>query len=799
MLRVSIFQKSYFLPFTVFLTGACVLVIEVAAVRVLSPYFGNTIFSVSSVISVILAALSLGYYVGGRLADRYPAERHFFSIILCSGVLVVAVHFLSLLFLPVLSTTLSLASGPFVSSLVLYFLPAVLLGTLSPYAITLQALRLGDVGIGTVTGTLFFWSTVGSIAGSLLAGFVLIPSIGIDMIFMGTGAVLFVLGALPLLFMTKLRTVLANTTFLFIALLTLTVTAAQSVSGEDVVYVADGVYEKLSVHDVLYEGRPARVFKQDRSTSGAIFLDSNDPTDLVYEYTKYYELYKLFNPKLDRALVIGGGVYSIPRALLEEDKNVVVDVVEIEPSLEQVAVEYFGMDPSDRINTFIEDGRRFLVQEEHGYDLIFSDVYYSLYSIPAHFTTVEFFSLAKRRLAPDGVFVANIIGTLSREEPSLALSLIRTFREVFPNSYFFASESSSSIDIQNIIMVGHNGSLGASLEERINDDPTFSAFLRGLPERRIDVNRYALDQYPLLTDNYAPVDFLTSKLLKRSRVGTSVSGEEMMALIQTQLRYGPRYMGSRGRDAVQGFISRELSALVASTTNQSWEYSARDGVTYTLKNIIGRTQPDNNRRVLLGTHYDSKRFADRSIFFSDNPVPGANDSASGVAVLLELARVLAHATSVPSVGVDFVFFDGEEGDILQQGDYTTWKPLGSEHFVAHLDSLYKKPPQLAIVIDMVCEHDVRFEKESTSYKYAPDLVESFWRVGRMIDEDTFVNAVSQPISDDHTALINAGIPSMLLIDYTYSPFHTVRDTYDKCSPRSLKITADALLQFLYMQ
>lgn len=183
--------KKYFLLATVFITGASVLIIEIVALRILSPFYGNTIFTVSSVITVILAALSLGYYVGGKLADRHPSTRVFFGIILISGLALLLLHFLGAIILPILSLLLSISTGPLVSSMFLFLVPALLLGTLSPYAIKLQSVQFPQEGVGSVAGKIFFWSTLGSIVGSLLAGFVLIPKFGIDQIIIANGMVLF--------------------------------------------------------------------------------------------------------------------------------------------------------------------------------------------------------------------------------------------------------------------------------------------------------------------------------------------------------------------------------------------------------------------------------------------------------------------------------------------------------------------------------------------------------------------------------------------------------------------------------
>ena len=156
--------------------------------RVFSPYYGNTIYTVSSVITVILLALSIGYYAGGVSADRHPSRERFFGLILASGVVLLLLHIAGTLTLPAVSSALSIQVGPLVSAAMMFLLPALLLGMVSPYAIKLQALSSPQRGVGEVSGTIFFWSTLGSITGSLLAGFVLIPAVGVDRVFIAVGA-----------------------------------------------------------------------------------------------------------------------------------------------------------------------------------------------------------------------------------------------------------------------------------------------------------------------------------------------------------------------------------------------------------------------------------------------------------------------------------------------------------------------------------------------------------------------------------------------------------------------------------
>jgi len=507
------FFKRNILFASVFITGACVLIIEVVAVRILSPYYGNTIFTVSSVITVILAALSLGYYAGGRLADKRPSLKLFFSIILISSLVLLGLHFIGSAFLPFLGYFFSISLGPLISSSLLFFLPAFLLGTLSPFAIKLQKTLLPEQGIGNVSGKIFFWSTLGSIFGSLGTGFVLIPRLGISQIIIATGVVLFLLGALPLLKLKAKKEYLQNAAILFIVLAGAMFFWIRQTESS-FIFVRDGIYEKIKIFDRQHKGRPTRFLQQDRGLSGAMFLDSEDPKDLAVDYTKYYLVYKIFKPEIGSALVLGGGAYSVPRALLAENPELVVDVCEIEPSLFGLAREYFNLPDSSRLRNYIEDGRRFLHDSEKKYDLIFSDVYYSLFSVPSHFTTQEFFKIAKEKISQNGLFVANLIGDLSKQQPSFIMSEIKTFQTVFPNSYFFAVESPSEISFQNIIFVGHNSNKKTDIENLPLENYSDPVLL-SLKEKMIDLGEFDLSLYPILLDNFSPTDYLIARMLQR--------------------------------------------------------------------------------------------------------------------------------------------------------------------------------------------------------------------------------------------------------------------------------------------
>jgi Zn-dependent M28 family amino/carboxypeptidase len=200
---------------------------------------------------------------------------------------------------------------------------------------------------------------------------------------------------------------------------------------------------------------------------------------------------------------------------------------------------------------------------------------------------------------------------------------------------------------------------------------------------------------------------------------------------------------------------------------------------------------------VLATHYDSKKLADKDNTHPEQPVPGANDSASGVAILIELARILADSGTIPNIGIDFVFFDGEEGEEIQGSDYSGWQPLGSTYFADNLKSLYPlEKPISALVLDMVCDKDLKIYKEKSSSRFASQQMNQFWSIAAKIDPDIFQNSIRSEIRDDHTPLNEAGIPGFLLIDLEYPPYHTTEDTPDKCSAENLEIVGNAVLQYL---
>ena len=267
-------------------------------------------------------------------------------------------------------------------------------------------------------------------------------------------------------------------------------------------------------------------------------------------------------------------------------------------------------------------------------------------------------------------------------------------------------------------------------------------------------------------------------------------------LVKELCKRGHRYYGAPKRAEAIANLQTMLDEVTDQTALQRFDaHETSSDEDYELTNIIGRLDPQATRRVILASHWDTRKWAeeDADPEQRDDPIEGANDGTSGVAVLLELARVLK--TRPPSsVGVDFVLFDGEEFGRPGSDDYCQ----GSRYFARMLKGLYPRSrPEYAIVIDMVGDCDQGFLPELTSLKRAPRLVGKIWNAAtRLGYGEIFSSSGNWAIEDDHTALQKAGIQSALLIDYDYPHWHTQGDTVDKVCATSLERVGKVLLEVL---
>jgi len=271
------------------------------------------------------------------------------------------------------------------------------------------------------------------------------------------------------------------------------------------------------------------------------------------------------------------------------------------------------------------------------------------------------------------------------------------------------------------------------------------------------------------------------------------NGDQALAYVRTFMEFGPRVPGTDAHKRAGDWITTEMRLRADTVYEQTWMHTTKSGQSLPLRNVIARFNPMAEERLLYVTHWDSRPVADKSRTDSLRklPTPGANDGGSGVGLFLALGDVLK--ATPPTIGVDLVFVDGE--------DYGTFAPdvdvlLGSMHFAANLPSASYRP-LFGVVWDMIGEKDLRITQEGHSIDRAPEVVERVWRTASdMGYGNVFVPATTYPITDDHLPLLDKGLRVIDVIDLEYAHHHTVDDTIDKLSARSLKAVGDVAWKLL---
>lgn len=272
--------------------------------------------------------------------------------------------------------------------------------------------------------------------------------------------------------------------------------------------------------------------------------------------------------------------------------------------------------------------------------------------------------------------------------------------------------------------------------------------------------------------------------------------------IKQQLSFGPRNPNSIGHQRAKEFFVNELKKFADTVITQNFNYPGYDGERLNLTNIVASFNPESKIRILLCAHWDSRPRSEKDENPNNRlkPVPGANDGASGVAVLLSLTKVLNE--NKLNYGVDIVLFDGE--DYGKEGDLMNYS-LGAKYFSQFKPDYIK--PNFAILLDMVGDKEAQFKKEPNSIQFAPDIVDLVWNLASRLNLKTFSNDVSNPIYDDHIPLGEIGIKIINIIDADLigadSPnprrnyWHTQKDIIDNISKETLKEVGQLLTHLIY--
>jgi spermidine synthase len=525
----------------VFLSGAVLLGVEIAASRVLAPYFGNSLFVWGALIGVVLTGLSLGYWAGGALADRLPAATLLLGVIGLGAFCVLAVPLVDE---AVLEAIVSWDPGPrlnpLVAAVALFGPVSIVLAAVTPVAVRLRMRSVARAG--RTAGRLFSVSTAGSIAGTFATAFFLIPEVGVDE--------LFELGAATLLVAAAVVAFLARETLAVVVALALAAGAGYMAYAErpqtgerltgaaarnwsplyrtrgyghldardarvgvedgslEVVFAEDTQYHRLAVVD----DETTRYLRFDNSLQSAMYLE--DPFRTRFRYTDYFHLGLAYNPDARNVLFIGLGAGSSPKRMWREFSDLRLHVVELDPVVVDVGYRFFSVPRDERLRVEVGDGRQFLTRSERPWDVIVIDAFFAD-AIPFHLVTQEFLGLARERLAPGGVVVTNAIGALAGPGSRLFRSIYRTYRTAFPTVLVHPAVEQSDRGAEayrNLILVATEAAAPekdflaerwAALRRRVPEAPDLEGPIRGRHDAPIPT-----DDVPTLTDDYAPTDAL---------------------------------------------------------------------------------------------------------------------------------------------------------------------------------------------------------------------------------------------------------------------------------------------------
>jgi predicted membrane-bound spermidine synthase len=491
----------------VFLSGAALMGLEIAGSRIMAPVFGTSIFVWGALITTFLASLSTGYALGGKVADRWPSASLLGSILIAAGL---ALWVLLARPAPLLALC---AAAPvperfqaLLAALLLFALPSVLMGTISPFATRLAARDVGS--IGRTAGTLAAISTSGSIVGTFAMAFFLIPSFPIEPILFALGGVLVLSGAFASSQGLPLRlTVAAGGLLAAASVFVLRPEAVASpLPGGTVVFRKETAYHRLLVVD---QG-PRRALYFNNFAQGMLDRTSGRAPDFLYPNGLAAALLWRKEPPRN-AFVIGLGAGMLPRFFSEKAPEIATTTVEIDPEVVRVAQKYFDFHPDANDRVLVGDGRSLLVRERGPWDAIFLDAFFSD-SVPFHLTTLEFFELCRDRLAPGGIFAGNLAGLTMGRDQRLFWAVVRSAQRVFPNVAILSRELAGGATTfsGSAILVASMSTDRLSKERvfaegdrvaRIFGHPPIAAWARTFYEGELRT-----EGVPMLTDSYAPTE-----------------------------------------------------------------------------------------------------------------------------------------------------------------------------------------------------------------------------------------------------------------------------------------------------
>ena len=493
----------FFLGLVCFLAGAAIMVIEISAFRLLAPYFGNTVFTSTALIGVILVAFSIGGYLGGWLADRKMALDLIGWLLAGAAVLTLFIPAFHLAFSLRLSA-FGVISGPVMISIILFAVPGILLGAISPASVRFYSLADKDSHVGASAGTISMLGSLGSFVGTFLSGFFLLSTFGVRGIFIGTGILLLSLSVASFI-------MARNTGRLVLPIILSGLVAgvvgwnSEPVSLKGLVYEHESFYHHIRVLEEGVKPDRLRLLMLDSTQEGGMNADTGD---IILPYQEYWKLALLREKeKVESALFIGAGAFGMPENVSRDFPDAKVDVVEIDPQVIEVGKKFFKLNEHPKVAAHAADARRFLnLAGDQKWDLIFGDAYNGRHAIPSHLATQEFFKQIVDHLTPDGVYIMNIIASVNGPQSELTAGMLTTLRGVFPHIHVFGVGGRPD-ETQNVILLCSRQDLRARFIDRY--------FARDSWQQRLTSHLVPTGQLPkpsfAFTDDHNPVDAIIAR------------------------------------------------------------------------------------------------------------------------------------------------------------------------------------------------------------------------------------------------------------------------------------------------
>lgn len=490
-------QQIRLLNASVFICGAVLMVFELVGSRMFAPYLGTSTYVWTSLIGVILGFLSLGYWYGGKIADQKTEFTTYAWIIFGAGVFILFTFASQVFFLSFFQSYISVIELSSLFSAIVLFAPtSFLLGIVSPYAVRLKLSHLENSG--TTIGNLYAISTAGSIFGTFFAGFYLIPHIGTIENLLLLSAILFATAFV--LSKNKKQKIFSALMIILVVLSFFLHKNNQAFLLEKFHFLdIDSEYSRIFIGQGIESetGKEIQTISTDPfGTQGAMFLSSNE---LVFSYTKFYQLDSYFNPNIKSGLMLGGCAYSYPKEFLKRFREATLDVVEIDPTMTKLAKEYFRLGSDPRLASYHEDARTYLNKATKKYDVIYGDAFNSSSYIPFQLTTKEAVQLEYDLLNDNGVILSNLISSIHGDSGKFLRSEYATYKSVFPQVYVIpVTHPADGSIVQNIMLVALKSK---QIPDFVSKDQEQNTYLQNKWEKEI------LNDLPILTDNFAPVDY----------------------------------------------------------------------------------------------------------------------------------------------------------------------------------------------------------------------------------------------------------------------------------------------------